>query len=66
MTPGQVSAMEDALRAALASGRLTKTRLDESVQRILILKMRMGLIPISLQQTLPVAPLGSLKPVGLP
>ncbi len=66
MTPDQVSAMEDALRAALASGRLTKARLDESVQRILILKMRMGLIPISLQQTLPVAPLGSLKPVGLP
>jgi beta-N-acetylhexosaminidase len=66
MSPGQVSAMEDALRAALASGRLTKERIDQSVRRILILKMRMGLIPIPLDQMVPIAPFGSLKPVNGP
>jgi beta-N-acetylhexosaminidase len=66
MSPGQVSAMENALRAALSSGRLTKDRIDESVRRILILKMRMGLIPIPLDQMVPIAPFGSLKPINGP
>jgi beta-N-acetylhexosaminidase len=44
-SPAQVSAMEDALRAAIASGLLTKARIDQSVERILVLKMRLGLIP---------------------
>jgi len=64
MTPGQMRAMEDALRAALASGRLTKDRIDQSVRRILVLKMRMGLIPVPLGQLAPVQPLGSLTPVA--
>jgi beta-N-acetylhexosaminidase len=66
MSPSQVIAMEDALRAALTSGRLSKERIDQSVRRILILKMRMGLIPIPLDQMVPIAPIGSLKPVTGP
>jgi beta-N-acetylhexosaminidase len=46
-SPSQVRAIENALRAAIASGRLTKARIDQSVKRILILKMRLGLIPIT-------------------
>ncbi|HEX6817041.1 MAG TPA: glycoside hydrolase family 3 N-terminal domain-containing protein [Ktedonobacterales bacterium] len=45
-TPDQMGAMVQALKAALASGRLTKARIDQSVRRILVLKMRMGLIPV--------------------
>jgi beta-N-acetylhexosaminidase len=66
MSPSQVMAMEDALRAAIQSGRLTKDRIDQSVRRILILKMRMGLIPIPLNQMVPISPIGSLKPVAGP
>jgi beta-N-acetylhexosaminidase len=36
--------MEDALRQAVQSGQITKARLDESVRRILLLKMRYGLL----------------------
>jgi beta-N-acetylhexosaminidase len=35
----------DALHAAIASGQITKARIDLSVERILMLKMRYGLIP---------------------
>jgi beta-N-acetylhexosaminidase len=45
-TPDQMGAMAQALKDALTSGRLTKARIDQSVRRILILKMRMGLIPV--------------------
>ncbi len=45
-TPDQMGAMVQALKNALASGRLTKERIDDSVRRILVLKMRMGLIPL--------------------
>jgi beta-N-acetylhexosaminidase len=34
------------LKSALASGKLTRQRIDKSVQRILRLKIRMGLIPL--------------------
>lgn len=40
-----MSAMVDALRAAVASGQITKARIDQSVRRILLLKMRFGLLP---------------------
>jgi beta-N-acetylhexosaminidase len=43
--PASVGAMITALKAALANGRLTQARIDLSVRRVLILKMRMGLIP---------------------
>lgn len=33
------------LKAAVASGQLTKSRIDDSVRRILLLKLRLGLIP---------------------
>jgi beta-N-acetylhexosaminidase len=66
MTPDQMMGMENALRAALQSGRLTKDRIDQSVRRILVLKMRMGLIPVPLAQVAHVVPLGSMKPVDGP
>jgi beta-N-acetylhexosaminidase len=40
-----LSAITSAIKNALASGRLTQARIDLSVRRILVLKMRMGLIP---------------------
>ncbi|HEY7124552.1 MAG TPA: glycoside hydrolase family 3 N-terminal domain-containing protein [Ktedonobacterales bacterium] len=36
----------DALRTAIANGQITKARIDQSVERILMLKMRAGLIPL--------------------
>jgi beta-N-acetylhexosaminidase len=64
MTPAQMIAMEDALRAALASGRLTQARIDLSVRRILVLKMRMGLIPVPLNNLAPTPAIGSMQPVN--
>jgi beta-N-acetylhexosaminidase len=40
-----LSAITSAIKNALASGRLTQARIDLSLRRILVLKMRMGLIP---------------------
>ena len=40
-----LSAITTAIKNALSSGRLTQARIDLSVRRILVLKMRMGLIP---------------------
>jgi beta-N-acetylhexosaminidase len=45
-TPGQMGAMVQAIKGALASGRLSQERIDQSVTRVLVLKMRMGLIPV--------------------
>jgi beta-N-acetylhexosaminidase len=36
----------DALHAAIASGQISKARIDLSVERILLLKLRYGLIPL--------------------
>lgn len=41
----QMSAMVGALRAAVRAGRISKARIDESVRRILLLKLRYGLLP---------------------
>jgi beta-N-acetylhexosaminidase len=38
--------MLDAIKAALASGRLTEDRINQSVRRILALKIRFGLLPL--------------------
>lgn len=65
--PWNVSQMRDminALRGAFKNGGLTKARIDQSVRRILLLKMRMGLISLpansqSLLQSVP--PIGSLS-----
>lgn len=43
-SPGQMRAMIGALKAALASGRLTQARIDQSVLRLLKLKLRFGLL----------------------
>jgi beta-N-acetylhexosaminidase len=40
----QMRAMVDALRAAVQSGQISKARIDQSVRRILLLKMRFGLL----------------------
>ncbi len=42
-TASEMQDMEDALRQAVASGQLSKARIDESVRRILLLKLRYGL-----------------------
>jgi beta-N-acetylhexosaminidase len=43
-SPGQMQNILDALKAAIASGQITRARIDLSVQRILALKMKYGLI----------------------
>jgi beta-N-acetylhexosaminidase len=43
----QVQQVLDALQAALASGQITRARIDQSVTRILTLKIKEGLIPVS-------------------
>jgi beta-N-acetylhexosaminidase len=43
-SPEQMRAMLGALKAALASGRLTLARIDQSVRRLLQLKLRFGLL----------------------
>jgi beta-N-acetylhexosaminidase len=66
MTPGQMTGMLNALKNALAGGRLTEARIDLSVQRILVLKMRMGLIPVPLSNLAPTQGIGSMRPVNGP
>jgi beta-N-acetylhexosaminidase len=58
-SPYMVGLTISALKAAISSGQLTKARIDESVRRILTLKMRMGLLPIPMGVA-PVPPLGSM------
>jgi beta-N-acetylhexosaminidase len=60
-TPYQIGAMISALKAALQSGALTKARIDQSVERILTLKMRMGILPVP-SPVLPVPAVGSMSP----
>lgn len=57
--PQMVQDVKDALGAAMASGTLTRARINLSVQRILALKLRMGLIPM------PQVPSQSPQPTGL-
>jgi beta-N-acetylhexosaminidase len=64
MTPAQMTGMINALKSALASGRLTQARIDLSVRRILVLKMRMGLIPVPLDNLQPTPAIGSMRPVN--
>jgi beta-N-acetylhexosaminidase len=70
-TSYQVSWMKAALKAAISDHEITKARIDDSVRRILTLKMRMGLLPIP-SGVAPVPPLGSMSthvvdgPVALP
>jgi beta-N-acetylhexosaminidase len=63
----QMRAMVDALRAAVQSGHLTKERIDESVRRILLLKMRFGLLgmpPSRGQRDVALAQSGPAGPAG--
>ena len=43
-TTSQVASVEAALKQALQSGKLTEARIDQSVQRILLMKMQYGII----------------------
>lgn len=43
-TPDQVASVVDALKQAISSGQLSTSRIDQSVQRILLMKMKYGLI----------------------
>lgn len=45
LMPENLQAAYDGLLAAVKSGRITEERIDESVERILSLKRKMGLIP---------------------
>jgi beta-N-acetylhexosaminidase len=55
--PGSMTEMMDALRQAIAQGRITMARIDQSVRRILILKARYGLLPLQQAQTAAQGPL---------
>jgi beta-glucosidase-like glycosyl hydrolase len=44
--PVTVKLTKDAFHQALDSGKLTQERLDQSVQRVLLLKIKMGAIPM--------------------
>jgi beta-N-acetylhexosaminidase len=48
-------AMIDALKAAIASGQITRSRIDESARRILMLKVRFGLLPLRAAPGVPLA-----------
>ncbi|MBQ1407847.1 MAG: beta-N-acetylhexosaminidase, partial [Eubacterium sp.] len=43
---GNPTVIYKALKKAVSSGRITKARLNESVRRILIMKIRRGLIEL--------------------
>jgi beta-N-acetylhexosaminidase len=43
-TPGQVASVVTALKLAMQQGRISTARIDQSVQRILLMKMRYGII----------------------
>jgi beta-N-acetylhexosaminidase len=43
-TPDQVAGVVTALKQAISSGQLSTSRIDQSVQRILLMKMKYGLI----------------------
>ncbi|MBX5455722.1 MAG: glycoside hydrolase family 3 [Thermogemmatispora sp.] len=43
-TPSQVTDVVSALKAAIQQGQLTEARIDQSVERILLLKLRYGII----------------------
>jgi beta-N-acetylhexosaminidase len=43
---GSAAAMIQAIKQAITSGTLTQARIDQSVRRILLLKIRFGLIPL--------------------
>jgi beta-glucosidase-like glycosyl hydrolase len=44
--PQTVKLTKDAFHQALDSGKLTQTRIDQSVQRVLLMKIKMGVIPM--------------------
>jgi beta-N-acetylhexosaminidase len=56
-----VGDMKQAILDAMRRGDITPQRIDESVRRILLLKMRMGILPVP-AGVAQVTPLGSMTP----
>jgi beta-N-acetylhexosaminidase len=44
--PQTVQLTKDAFHQALDTGKLTQARIDQSVQRVLLMKIKMGVIPM--------------------
>lgn len=61
----QVAGMIQALKDAISNGQITQQRIQDSVRRILELKMRAGMLPLP-PNTAPVAPLGTMRAVTSP
>jgi beta-N-acetylhexosaminidase len=59
-----VTKIKDEIKNALQDGRLTHARIDDSVRRILALKIKMGLIPLPAAATPTMSPAAS--PVTTP
>ncbi len=53
-----MSAMVGALKAAIKSGQISQSRIDTSVRRILMLKLRFGLLPLRPAPGVPLADAG--------
>lgn len=62
---GQVAWMVQALKDAISNGQITQQRIQDSVRRILELKMRAGLLPLP-PNTAAVPPLGTMSAVTSP
>lgn len=56
-----VNDMKQAILGAMNRGEITQQRIDESVRRILLLKMRMGILPVP-AGVATVTPIGSMMP----
>jgi beta-N-acetylhexosaminidase len=68
---GSMAVMINAIKGAIASGRITTARIDDSVRRILELKARYGLLPLRPYRPDPSADSGTgatafAAPTGLP
>lgn len=60
-----MAAMVHALKAAVASGQISRSRIDESVRRILMLKARFGMLPLVAGMRPPAGPAASAGPLAL-
>ncbi|GCE20575.1 hypothetical protein [Dictyobacter kobayashii] len=51
-TPAQISAIEAALNSAIQDGSLSQSQVDQSVMRILMMKIKYGIIKQAAPQNL--------------
>lgn len=69
INPAEVTSIISAVTTAIANGQLTEARIDDSVRRIFVEKIKMGLIPLpkitpTSTPTSPAAPLATLTPMA--